>query len=145
LEQEPLINIAGERVALGPLQRDLLPVYQRWANDFAGLHTLGASIRPMTQEGEAAWYERAATAHNEVSFTIYERQTWTPIGNTSLMAIDERNRKAEYGILIGEPSARGKGYGTETTRLMLDYGFTALGLHNILLIVHEFNPAARRA
>jgi hypothetical protein len=25
---------AGEKVALGPHRRDLLPVYQRWINDF---------------------------------------------------------------------------------------------------------------
>jgi hypothetical protein len=55
--------------------------------------------------------------------------------------VDHRNRSATFGILIGEPECRGKGYGTETTRLMLDYAFTALGLHNVMLTVFEFNPA----
>jgi RimJ/RimL family protein N-acetyltransferase len=45
--------------------------------------------------------------------------------------------------MIGEASCRGKGYGTEATRLMLDYAFTALGLHNVLLTVYEFNAAGR--
>ncbi len=44
---------------------------------------------------------------------------------------------------------RGKGYGTESTRLMLDYGFNALGLHNIMLEVYSNNErgihAYRRA
>ncbi len=35
----------------------------------------------------------------------------------------------------------GRGYGTETTRLMLDYAFTALGLHNVMLTVFVFNAA----
>jgi RimJ/RimL family protein N-acetyltransferase len=47
--------------------------------------------------------------------------------------------------MIGEPEARGKGYGTETTRLMLDYAFTALGLHSVMLDVSEYNLAGRRA
>jgi RimJ/RimL family protein N-acetyltransferase len=145
MEQPPLVNIVGERVALGPLRRELVPAYQRWLNDFAGLHTLGVPIRPMTMEGEMAWFDHAATAPGEVNFTIYDQQTWTPIGTTALMAIDERHRRAGFGLLIGEPQARGKGFGTETTRLMLDYAFTALGLHNVMLSVYEFNLAGRRA
>jgi diamine N-acetyltransferase len=47
--------------------------------------------------------------------------------------------------MIGEADCRGKGYGTETTRLMLDYAFTALGLHNVMLTVFEYNLAGRRA
>lgn len=43
--------------------------------------------------------------------------------------------------MIGEPSCRDKGYGTETTRLILDYAFTSLGLHNVMLTVYEFNTA----
>ena len=30
--EEPVLNIAGERVALGPLREDLLPLYGRWIN-----------------------------------------------------------------------------------------------------------------
>ena len=59
--------------------------------------------------------------------------------------MDYRNRTASFGIIIGEPECRGKGYGTETTRLMLDYAFAVLGLHNVMLIVFEFNAAGIRA
>ncbi|MBA3390044.1 MAG: GNAT family N-acetyltransferase [Rubrobacter sp.] len=75
----------------------------------------------------------------------YERATLRPIGNTVLAEIDFRNRSAAFGILIGDPDARGKGYGTETTRLILDYAFTAVGLHNVMLTVFEFNKAGIRA
>ena len=143
----PIVNIVGQSVALGPLRRDLLPFYERWINDFGTARTLGAlPPRPVTTEVEAAWYERESADGNGVApFTIYERATWAPIGNTGLRAIDHRNRTAEFGILIGEPSARGKGYGTETTRLMLDYAFTALGLHSVFLTCFEFNLAGRHA
>ncbi|MYB77677.1 MAG: GNAT family N-acetyltransferase, partial [Chloroflexi bacterium] len=59
--------------------------------------------------------------------------------------IDHRNRTAAFGIAIGEPDARGKGYGTETAQLMLDYAFTVQGLHNVMLHVHEYNLAGIRA
>ena len=77
-------------------------------------------------------------------FTIYERETSRPIGNTGLHEVNYRNRTATFGIIFGEPERRGKGYGTETTRLMLDYTFTVLGLHNVMLILFEFNVAGIR-
>ena len=39
----------------------------------------------------------------------------------------------------------GRGYGTEATRLMLDYAFTVLGLYNVMLRVYAYNPAALSA
>src|SRR5205807_9599132 len=54
-------------------------------------------------------------------------------------------RTAEYGILIGEADARGKGYGTQVTTLMLDYAFVALGLHSVMLRVYAYNLAGKRA
>lgn len=144
MPEELLINIAGEHVALGPLHRDLLPLYHRWINDFSTLRTLGVfPPGPTTLEQEAAWYE-AETTSGAVGFTIYERATGTPIGNTALRAVDHRTRTAVFGILIGERDARGRGFGTEATQLMLDYAFTALGLHSVMLTCAEFNTAGRR-
>src|SRR5687768_1079852 len=58
----PVINILGDRVALGPLCRELVPTYQRWINDFAVLRTLAGSFLPTTMEQESAWYERMAVS-----------------------------------------------------------------------------------
>jgi diamine N-acetyltransferase len=145
INDEPMVNIVGGLVTLGPLRRDLLPRYQRWMNDFAVVRNLGTPPIPMTMEREEGWFERAAKSDDTFSFTIYERASGIPIGNTSLMGLDWRSRTAEFGILIGEAAGRGKGYGTETARLMLDYAFVALGLHSVYLRVHEYNLAGRRA
>lgn len=140
----PIFNIVGENVALGPLRRDLIPDYHRWINDFATMRTLALPPSPMTVEAETAWYESVAQSTSVHLFTIYERSSGRPIGNTELHDIDYRNRTATFGLLIGEPDARGMGHGTEATRLVLDYAFTALGLHNVMLTVYAFNLAARR-
>jgi diamine N-acetyltransferase len=60
-------------------------------------------------------------------------------------AAAHRDRRAEFGILLGEAEYRNRGYGTEAARLVLDYAFTAAGLHNVILSVFEFNRAAVRA
>ena len=141
---QPVLNVVGELVALGPLRADLLPAYGRWINDFATIRMLGLPPVPVTAEKERDWYEDRSKAENDLMFTIYERATLRPIGNTALHGLDHRNRSASFGIIIGEPDCRGRGYGTETTSLMLDYAFTALGLHNVMLTVFAYNPAGTR-
>lgn len=148
LAGEPIVNIVGDLVALGPLRRDLLTTYQRWFNNFDTLRTTGAVPMPDTMENQIAQFESLATQEWDprgVSFTIYRKIDLVPIGSCRLTDITYRNRTAEFVIFIGEPEERGKGCGTEATRLVLDYAFTALGLNNIMLKVYEFNVAGQRA
>ncbi len=140
----PIVLMRGELVALGPIRHDLLPAYQRWINDFGTVRTLAAPPQPITLEAEERWYQIASVG-DEKYFTIYEQGSERPVGVDSLREIDFRNRTADYGLLIGEPDARDKGYGTETTVLMLDFAFTALGLHSLPLSCYEFNRAGQRA
>lgn len=140
-----ITNIRGEKVALGPLEKELLPEYRRWINDFETVRTLGAPPRPLTAEQEEAWYESRASAESEAPFTVYALPELRPVGIAGLHEIDHRNRTAGFGLVLGEAAYRGRGLGTETTRLTLDYAFTALGLHNVMLSVYEFNRAGRRA
>ncbi len=145
LPETPIVNIVGEKVALGPLRRENIPLHTRWMNDFFVLRTFGEVPQPRTIERQTAWFESAATGDGAIWFTIYEAGTWRPVGSTDLFEIDRHFGTATFGLLIGEADARGKGYGTEVARLMLDYAFTALGLHNVRLEVDEFNLAGRKA
>jgi RimJ/RimL family protein N-acetyltransferase len=140
----PIINFHGELVGLGPIRREFIPLYQRWMNDFETTRFLDYQPRPMTLEQETGWYENASSASDEIAFTIYELSTRRPIGNCGLHGLDVRNRRSELGILIGDPEARGKGYGTEAMCLLADFGFTALGLHSLMLWTYEYNFAGQR-
>jgi diamine N-acetyltransferase len=147
--EQPIINIVGEKVSLGPMHRDLLPLITRWSNDLAARRNIGAPL-PQTLEQRIAQYERDTVDEQSVDFAVYERAILPgghprPIGTVGLFDINYRNGRAEFGIYIGEADARGKGFGTETTRLMLDYAFTALGLYNVALTVAEWNVAGQRA
>jgi len=141
----PVINFEGTLVALGPLRRDLMTTYQQWINHFPTARNLGGHPRPITLEQEESWYEAASKSQDAVHFTIYERASWRPIGTTGLAEIHLLHRTAVFGILIGEPEMRGKGYGTEATRLMLAYAFTCLSLHSVSLITDQDNLAGQHA
>ena len=139
--------IEGERVALGPLRTDLADTYRRWIHDLevrAGILTPGI----YALEAEQDWVRETIAkcggpAPEMASFTIYDRSDGAPIGTASLMAIDWRFGRATFGILVGE--RRGKGLGTEATRLTLDWAFNMLCLHNVWLTVLPTNVAAIRA
>lgn len=145
-EQRPAAtNIRGEKVSLGPLERELLPTYQRWLNDFELLKLIDRRFRPLSADWISTWYERSTRDNQDTMiFTIWEGSTETPIGNVALQDIDYRNRTAELGIFIAETPTRGQGYGTEATKLILDLAFRILGLQNVMLRVYDYNEPARR-
>ncbi len=137
-----MVNFSGEKVALGPLRQDLLPLYNRWLNDFGVIRTLNVGIRPRSLDVEREWYEEAQSGRGEISFTVYDRGTWAPIGITDLHRISQIDQRAEFGIHIGDKRYWDRGFGTEATALTLDYGFNGLNLHTILLRVFSYNRRA---
>ena len=65
-----------------------------------------------------------------------------PVGSVYIRDIDRNHNKAEYGIFIGEESARGKGIGSQTAVLMIQYCFEQLKLHRLFLRVFAENKQA---
>lgn len=146
MTDEPPTIIRGDLVALGPSRRDLVPLYQRWLNDIeVAITYFNGTLVPETYEAAVERYERGAAGAGSRVFTIYQRSTALPIGITMLVRIDPVSRTAEFGILIGEKDCWGKGYGTEATRLTLEFAFSVLGLHNVALSVFSLNQRAIRA
>ncbi len=141
--KQPLL--IGERVQLVPVREDAVPLYQRWLNDLAMQRTLGGVPAPYTLEQEQRRYHDLLAAPDSLQLMITLRQTGQPIGIIELQEIDQRNGTATLVIFIGEAAQRGAGYGTAAIRLILDYGFTALGLQSVGLTVVAFHVAAVRA
>ena len=142
----PPLMLVGELVALGPAHRGLIPLLWKWESDLELSLLTGDPARPLTPEGIEAVYERFSKAGpDHTGFAIYERATMRPIGTVGLVHINATHRTAELGIGIGEHDCWGNGYGTEATRLVLDYAFTMLGLHNVMLRVFSYNERAIRA
>ena len=143
-DQQPITNIVGEKVALGPIRRDLTHLFQMWSNDFEVRRFMGP-MRPTSLESIEDMYASIRKDENQSYFTVYEKSELRPIGNAGLEGIDHAHGTAEFFIEIGDKESWGKGYGTEVTRLVLEYGFTCLGLHNINLWVFATHERGIRA
>jgi diamine N-acetyltransferase len=146
--EKPVVNVVGAGVALGPLSRMHLPLYSAWMNSVETQAWAAYPVRPaapMSDERAAQWYERSAADQDRMFYTVYETGSWRAVGFCVLRDIDYYHGTAEFGLTIGNPADRGKGFGTEAVQLLLDVAFTALGLQNVQLVVYEFNHAGRRA
>lgn len=141
----PSYVLTGRQVALGVVRCDLLPVLNRWVNDWATSRDTGGMPMPYTMEVSERWLARQAADPTQHGFVIFELATGRPVGLTRIDEVDERRGAALFHILIGEPADRGRGFGSEATRLVLRYGFSTLGLRNIMLTVLAFNQAGIRA
>ncbi|MBB5173151.1 GNAT family N-acetyltransferase [Texcoconibacillus texcoconensis] len=81
--------------------------------------------------------EQDNNSHRE--FILYNLKE--TVGYTCLYDIDHRHRNAEFAIMI-DPSQQGKGYATEATRLIVEYGFNQLNLKKLYLYVIKNNEKA---
>jgi ribosomal-protein-alanine N-acetyltransferase len=131
--------LIGETIYLRPLELDDLDRCQTWLND-PEVRRFLSPIRPLDQIAEKAFLEELHKKSETIILAIVLKDGDRHIGNTGLHHIDEVNRAAEFGIAIGEKDCWQRGYGTEVTRLVLDYGFNTLNLHRIYLRVHGNNP-----
>lgn len=97
----------------------------------------------MDEEQLHSWYSTRAEQTYRLDLAIVDRATGGVVGEVVLNEWEPANRSCNFRTLIG-PTGRSRGLGTETTRLIVDHGFRALGLHRIELEVYSFNPRARR-
>lgn len=135
----------GELVRLAQISRNNLPSYKRWMRDYEVQRFLARIPTPITDEEEEAWFEGAAKGTDDYLFAIHTLDDDTLIGNCGLHKVDLKNRRAEFGIVIGEKDYWGKEYGTDAARVILRFAFDELNLHRVGLDVYDFNPRAIRS
>ncbi len=136
--------LIGEKIYLRPLEREDAPLFVTWLNDYDVTRTLKVK-GPINRQTEEAFFDNLYKSEREFVLGIVIRANDTLIGSTGLREIDFRNRHACFGILIGEKSEWGKGYGTEVTQLITQHAFMTLNLNRVWLHVHADNERGIRA
>jgi RimJ/RimL family protein N-acetyltransferase len=96
----------------------------------------------MDEEGAEAFLERARTDESRRWFAV--TVGGRIVGETGLLRIFPEWRTTDVSIIIGDPDARGKGYGTQAVEMMLDLAFGEMGMHRVAIGVVGFNEAALR-
>lgn len=136
-------KIAGDKIYLSPMFMDDLEQYTQWMNDFEVTRYLGQASKLISLENEKKVLEHmAAEGYN---FAVVLKAGDRLIGNGSIFDVHQLHQRAEIGLFIGDAKDRGNGYGQETVKLLVDYGFRYLNLNNIMLKVFSGNATAINA
>ncbi len=134
--------LSGERIYLRPFdEKKDLQLYQFGKNNSDIRETLFL-FRPMTEQDTITEANQWHSSKENILFTICTNSDNKPIGETGLFRIDYVSRAAIFYIAIYDPKYWSKGYGKETTNLVLKYSFDILNLNRIQLHVATNNPAA---
>jgi RimJ/RimL family protein N-acetyltransferase len=136
--------IYGELVRLRALAAADMAKLVEWRNDPEIKALLGGWSFPVSLEAEQEWFEKARKVETTHRLAIEVLSDGRYIGNIGLYDIDWKDRKAEYGILIGDKAAWGRGYGLDASKVLLAYAFRELNLHRVFLRVLAHHERAIR-
>ncbi len=133
-------KLIGEKVYLSPINPDDYEIYTKWMNDPNVTKYLSNHNSFVCLASEKSFLEKAC--NEEFILAIVKSDDDTLIGNIGLEDINYKNGTGTLGIFLGEEESRGKGYGSEAIKLLTNFAFQELHLHNINLDVHDDNERA---
>lgn len=135
--------IRGRLVYLRPIEPDDAGIVHGWYEDAEFLALMGG--RPASlAERRAAFARRAEDPPRDViNLLVCRREDGRPVGRVDVFEIDPYNGNAGFGIGIGDPDDRGKGYGRDAVEALLDYLFGQLRLERVWLTTDADNAIAK--
>ena len=137
--------IEDDKVRLRAIERSDLECWRAWVND-SEVAAFVDRILPVTAPEHETFFEKAVLGNSSaVWFGLEERSSKQYIGNVWLWNIDQRHRKAEVRILIGDRGYWSGGFGTSALRLISNFAFEQVGLHKLYAYVMARNPRAKAA
>jgi RimJ/RimL family protein N-acetyltransferase len=133
--------LIGEKIYLRPIEAEDARLLSRGENDPIVRESLFLAL-PVSLTNEQEKVEQYIKSKDAIVLVIVEKETNKAIGQTAFFRIDYISRAAVFYIAILDPACWSKGYGSEATKLMVDYAFKTLNLNRIQLHVCAENSAA---
>ena len=135
-------KLIGEKCYLSPCSVEDAEKWAEWDNDLEVGLPLGDEAYTLYPLEKMKEILNDVIKHQSRIFSIVDLATDKLIGRCLLFNINQVDRNAMLGFVIGEKEYWGQGYGQEAIRLLLDFGFNLLNLNNIMLGTFEFNQRA---
>lgn len=136
-------TLTGDRVRLEPLTLTVVEDYLTALRDPEVIRLTGshqAFDRPKIEE----WLASRQDHDDRADWAAVRIKDGAFLGEAVLNDFDPINESANYRVWLAGQHLFGQGYGTEITRLVVDYALDTVGLHRLSLGVYDFNPRAQR-
>lgn len=138
-----MITLKGEKIYLRALEPEDLEFIHTIEND----ETIWEISNTQTPYSKFLIKQYLENAHKDIFevkqlrllISSYDKKA---LGLIDIFDFDFKNGRAGVGILVKSPNDRAKGYGKEALKLLIDYSFTHLNLHQLYCNVSEDNEAS---
>lgn len=140
--KERPIAIVSDRLLLLPLESSDAEVVLEWVNNEEIVRNFQFFTGAISIEEEVRYIEDMEDSSTDLLLGIIEAGEL--IGTCGLHEIDFKNDTARLGVIIGKKEHWNKGYAREAICVLLDFAFSAAGLHKIYLNVFVTNQKSIR-
>jgi len=138
------MNIFGEKVVLRAIEPADNALLLELINDPGTEKMLGGSSFPVSETAQAKWICDQMGRTDVLRCIVADKNAPDEgVGTIILSDIDRKNGVAQVHLKLVE-AGRGKGYGTDALKAMVDYAFRQLRLYCVYAHVLEYNKASRK-
>ena len=140
------MHLQNDNIILRPLAPSDVPLLLNFFQDMNAMrYYLPQMWRTYNLE---QLYGLLADWHDQVTDFVYSVRSADEegalLGIVNLSGIDWTSHTAEIGVAIVDPAVRGRGLGTQTLTLMLNYAFEQMGLRRVFArVMSENDPSLR--
>ncbi|MEU8732081.1 GNAT family protein [Streptomyces tendae] len=138
---KPLLT--GDKAVLRPFTEADAERMWEIVNDPEVTRFTGSPPRELTPQVLRDWYGTRGARPDRLDLAVTDLADGELLGEVVLYDWEPENRSCTFRTLIG-PRGRGRGVGTEATRLIVGHAFEELGLHRVQLEAYAHNHRALR-
>ncbi|NLC67991.1 MAG: pyridoxal-phosphate dependent enzyme [Clostridiaceae bacterium] len=128
-------------IAIRKFEEKDIPYKVNWINDKNNNKYLHYDL-PLREDKTLIWYNSIKNRADRADYTI--TYNGEPAGLIGLINIDQKNKKAEYYICLGEEKYKGKGIAYTATKLLIDIAYYELKLNKIYLYTEIGNRSDQK-
>jgi RimJ/RimL family protein N-acetyltransferase len=138
--------LTGKKVRLTRPLADDIPTIAGWSLDLAYQRLLRRGmVYPGSVEDHIHWFEEMAKGEEQMPFAVRTLVEDRLVGLLVIKDIMWQARHCSFFIGIGDPTERGRGYGSDAVRVLLRYAFLEMNLNRVGLEVMAYNAEAIHA
>lgn len=138
------MNIHGNKTILRAIELKDNEMLFELINDPETEAFLGGASFPVSMFEQMKWFERKEKNDSVLRCIIECKETKVAVGTIILTDINVKNGTAEIHVKLRKDIGRGKGYGTDAIKSIVNYAFNEMRLNCIYANILENNEISKK-